>query len=357
MQEQDRKLDFTGQHIYVGLDVSKRKWLTSVYTERYEHKTFSQEPKVTTLVNYLRRNFPCAHYHIVYEAGYCGFWIHEAFTREGIDCIVVNPADVPTRDKEHAHKTDPVDARKLARSLRNGDINAIYVPLRASQEDRSLVRLRHQFVQKQTRCKNQLKALLSYYGISIPDEVSTTHWSRKFITWLEQVTFQRASGNITVTMLLEELKSLRGMIANVTKQIRLLSTQEPYTASIELLRTIDGISVLSGMIFLTEIVDVHRFQNTDQLASYCGIVPGEHSSGDRAIVTGMVHRGNPVLRSLLIECAWVAVRKDPALIAAFERLTKQKAKNNAIIRIARKLLNRIYFVLKHQQAYQPGMVG
>ena len=69
MQQQGTKLDFTGQHIYVGLDVSKRSWLTSIYTERFEHKTFSQDPRADMLVDYLHRNFPGAQYHAVYEAG------------------------------------------------------------------------------------------------------------------------------------------------------------------------------------------------------------------------------------------------------------------------------------------------
>lgn len=357
MQQQGTKLDFTGQHIYVGLDVSKRNWVISIHTEQFEHKTFSQEPKPELLVKYLHRNFPGAAYHVVYEAGYCGFWIHCALTEQGVDCLVVNPADVPTKDKERANKNDRVDARKLVRDLKNGDIDPIYVPQRVSQEDRSLVRLRHQFVGKQIRCKNQIKALLGFYGIAIPDNLARTHWSRMFISWLGQVQFQQASGSVTLLTLLEELKYLRQIIATTTKQIRAFSLQERYRKNIDLLQRLDGISILSGMIFLTEIIDIHRFHSTDQLAGYCGIVPGEHSSGNQQIVTGISHRGNTLLRSLLIECAWVAVRKDPSLIMAYNTLTKRMKPNQAIIRIARKLLNRIYFVLNNQQPYQPIVAG
>ena len=111
MQHQDRKLEFTGQHIYVGIDVSKRSWSVSILVGEYYHKKFTQPPQADVLLNYLRRNFPGAEYHCVYEAGYCGFWIYEALTQGGIQCLVVNPADVPTSHKEKIHKTDPVDAR------------------------------------------------------------------------------------------------------------------------------------------------------------------------------------------------------------------------------------------------------
>jgi len=52
----------------------------------------------------LNRNFPGATYHAVYEAGYSGFWIHDRLREKGIDCIVVNPADIPTTDKERSGK-------------------------------------------------------------------------------------------------------------------------------------------------------------------------------------------------------------------------------------------------------------
>ena len=123
--DKGNKLDFSGQHIYVGMDVHKKSWSVSIYTEQFEHKTFTQPPEVGKLTNYLQRTFPGATYHAVYEAGFSGFWLHDHFREQGIDCMVVNPVDVPTKDKERAGKTDRVDCRKLARSLRNGDMKGI----------------------------------------------------------------------------------------------------------------------------------------------------------------------------------------------------------------------------------------
>ena len=145
------RLDFTGQPIYIGLDVHKKSWSVSIFSEQIEHKTFTQPPEVDKLVNYLRRTFPGALYHSVYEAGYSGFWIHDRLKEKGIDCTVVNPADVPTKDKERVTKRDRIDCRKLARGLRSGEIEGIYVPSRTKLEDRSLVRTRQSMVRKQTR--------------------------------------------------------------------------------------------------------------------------------------------------------------------------------------------------------------
>jgi transposase len=304
------------------------------------------------LVKYLEKHFPGAKYLCAYEAGYFGFWIHEALNKQGVECSVIHPADVPTKDKERRHRNDHVDARKLAHNLRSKQLTPLYVPARSAQEDRSLVRMRTQMVKKQTRCKNQIKALLSFYGIVIPDELASTHWSGRFIDWLESVDMQENSGKQALQALLTELRNLRQLIAQLTQQIRNLAQQEPYTTQVSYLRSVPGIGPLTAMILLTEIIDINRFRNLDHLASYVGLIPGEDSSGEREKTTGISYRRNGHLRALLVECSWVAVRKDPALMMSFGELSKRMHKNQAIVRIARKLLNRIRYVLKHQEFYE-----
>lgn len=351
-----RTTSFTGHHIYAGLDIGKTSWKVCILTEHVEHKTFTQPPSVAAFVQYLKRNFSGATYHCVYEAGRFGFWIHDQLVHEGIECLVVNPADVPTTNKETAHKNDRIDARKLARSLRSGDLRSIYIPSRIACEDRSLIRSRQLLVSKQTRCKNQIKALLGFYGIDIPENINDYNWTRRFITWLQSVSFESESGNQSLRIFIKELLYLRECILEMTKNIRNLAHEERFWINVSNLITIPGISILTAMTFLTELVECDRFKTLDQLASYVGLIPGEHSSGDREIVTGITRRQNAALRSALIESAWIAARKDPALLLTFNTLAKRMPKNRAIIRIARKLLNRIRFVLKHQQPYTIAVV-
>ena len=346
------RLSFAGQHIFVGLDVSKKSWKTCILTKDFEHKTFTQPPKAEILGRYLRRNFPDATYHCVYEAGYFGFWIHEQLHEQGINCFVVNPADIPTRHKEYRRKTDKIDARKLARNLRNGEIDPIYVPDSDAQQDRSLIRMRLSFSMKLTRCKNQIKAFLGFYGIPIPDGMDQRYWSRRFISWLEQLKFSRPSASAALAALIEELLFLRQNILNLTRLIRQLAQQLPYHQHVINLISIPGISTLGAMTLLTEIVDVSRFETLDNLAGYAGLVPDENSTGEQQTITGLTKRRNPAIRRILIETSWIAVRRDPALTQAFNQLTRRMTKQKAIIRIARKLLNRIRFVLKNQTPYK-----
>lgn len=342
-------LDWQGQHVFVALDVHKRSWSVAIVTEQADFKTFTQPPDAKLLVNYLHRHFPNATYHCVYEAGYCGYWICDQLRADGIDCIVTNPADVPTMDKERKHKTNKVDARKLARSLRNGELVPLFVPSRAALEDRTLVRSRHMFVSKQTRCKNQIKALLSFYGITVPEDITDRYWSARYVAWLESVTLQSASGTYALKTLLKELAHLRKSILDTTRAIRLLARTETYAVNVANLITIAGISTVVAMILLTEIISLDRFRCLDHLACFVGLVPGESSSGDERTMTGMTERKNRHLRWILTESAWVAIRHDEGLALAFNTLSRRMPKNQAIVRIARKLLNRVRFVLKHQQ--------
>jgi len=354
--EHVNKLDFSGQSIYVGLDVHKKSWSVSIFSEQCEHKTFTQPPDVDKLVHYLKRNFPGADYRAVYEAGFCGFWVHDQLRDQGVNCIVANPADVPTTNKERTNKRDRIDCRKLCRNLRSGAIQGIYVPSRPKLEDRSLVRTRQSMMKKQTRCKNQIKSLLFFYGIDLPEELVRSSWSQKFLRWIEGLRMERNSGDMVLKAHLEELKHLKPIIASLNRAIILLSREAEYRDWARLLRTVPGVSTLTAMILLTELCELARFATLDHLASYVGLIPDTKASGETEHIGNLTHRRNAQLRAVLIEAAWTASRKDPILLLAFNEYCKRMRKTRAIVKIARKLLNRIRYVLKNQAEYVPGVV-
>jgi transposase len=113
---------------------------------------------------------------------------------------------------------------------------------------------------------------------------------------------------------------------------------------------------MTAMTFLTQIGDINRFERLDDLCNYIGLVPSMYGSGDKMQTGKMIHRGRKELKIMLIEASWEAVRKDPALMLKFNELIKSMHKNKAIVRIARKLLGRIRFVLKNQQHYELSVV-
>jgi hypothetical protein len=105
MQAQNYELNFIGHNIYVGMDVHLKSWTVTIRTEHLEYKRFTQPPDAKALYNYLTRNFSGATYYSVYEAGFCGFSVHRQLEAFGICNIVVNAADVPTKQKEKVEKT------------------------------------------------------------------------------------------------------------------------------------------------------------------------------------------------------------------------------------------------------------
>lgn len=345
-------LNFENHHIYVGIDVHYKSWLVSIHTEKLFHARFSQDPKPDILANYLKRNFPGGIYHTVYEAGFSGFWIDEQLKASGIDNIVVNPADVPTTNKERDRKTDKVDSFKLSKSLRSGELEGIYVHDKNHYEDRSLLRARESLVKDQTRIKNRIKGLMKFFGIDITDEQVKSHWSRKYIELLENEETINSGGKLSLNKYLEQLKFQRKLISETTREIRKLSKGEKYNELVKYLTSIPGISILSAMILLTEIGNINRFSSVDKFLSYIGLIPSEHSSGESENKSHMTRRGNSLLRKIIVEASWIAIRKDPGLMMSYNNICKRKKGSKAIITIARKLATRIMYVLKNKEEYK-----
>ena len=358
MQAQRKELNFDGQNIFVGIDVHLKSWNVSIFTENLYHKTINQPPKAESLSTYLKQSFPNAIYHSVYEAGFSGLHAHYELTNMGIHNIVINPADVPTSDKERRRKTDKVDSNKLARSLRNNELKGIYIPSQEILEDRSFVRVRSSIVKDQSRLKSRLKSMLYFYGIEFPEEFqkSSTHWSKRFVVWLKTVQLNHQSGNIALAMLIKEAELLRTLLLEVNKELKALSNTEKYAEKMELIRSVPGIGLVTGMLFLSEIETINRFENNDKFAGMIGIVPDCHSSGENEKNGEITPRRHIHLRGGLIESSWIAARIDPALSKAFSDYCKRMEPNKAIVRIARKLSNRIYYVLKNEKKYETRIV-
>jgi len=358
MQKQINKLDYKGQNIFTGIDAHKKQWTITVMVENVPYKTFSQPSSVDTLYGYLKKNFPRANYYSAYEAGFCGFWPHFRLQELGVNSIVVNPSDIPTSDKEKRQKDDPRDSRKIARSLQNGDLKGIYVPSQSTLEDRLLVRTRFTFVKELTRFKNRVKSLLNLHGITIPEEFGNNraYWSRRFISWLESIEFTQPSATSALQIIISQCKHLRTNQLEITRQIRKLSKTKKYHKQFKNLISVPGIGPTIAMLILTEIENIDRFKNLDQLCSFIGLIPSTNSSGDKVRTGDITPRGHKLLRSLIVEAAWVAIRNDPALMLCYANYTKRMDPNKAIIRIAKKLLNRIRYVLKNEQKYEKALI-
>jgi transposase len=348
------KKSFTGENIYIGIDVHKKSWSITILTDYLEHKTYNQSPDPSVLISYLQRNFPGANYLSCYEAGFSGFWLHRQLEDQGVKNIVINAADVPSSNKDCETKTDRVDSRKLAKALRGQMLTGIFVPERKDQERRSLSRYRLILMRDLRRSKNRIKSLLQYYGIPIPEGLDNSFWSKRFVTWLKTVKMEEVSGEYCLNTLISNYEFNYRQMLEVGKELRSIFRKEE-KEMYNLLINIPGIGPITAIALISELGPSDRFRKTSQLASFVGLTPRINNSGERERTSGITYRSNKYLRSLLIEASWMAIRKDPALMKYYMELRSRMIGQKAIVKVARKLLNRIRFVMKNKVEYTIGI--
>lgn len=347
---------FKNLQLYVGIDVHKKQWSVSIFTQEAHHRTFSQPPSPSALKSYLDKHFPGATIKCAYEASKLGFWIYRSLTALGYECLVVNAADIPTSNKESSSKTDPIDSRKIAKALRAGLLTSIHVPELQTEGDRQLFRYRKKLQADLTRVKNRIKDKFLFTGTTIPEEFDNANWSKAFLSWVKKADLPDVSTRLTVDRLLEQYLFLYRHFLKVSIEVRKLQRAGRYKKQAKLLRSIPGIGPLTTVELLCEIEDINRFSSFTKFNGFIGFRPGSHSSGEHDWRGRLSYRRHKALRSSLVECAWSSIQKDPVMAQRYNELKQRLTGKRAIVVIARKLVSRIYAVLKNEQPYQLGLL-
>lgn len=348
-------LDFSGETIYCGVDVHKTNIKVNARIGGIEVDSFSQNPDAILLKKHFDSKFPGAKLKVVYEAGFCGFVLQRSLTALGVDCIVVNPADVPCSDKDRKRKDDKRDARKLCLALSKGEMEAIYIPDKLMEHARCLVRYRGRIVENQTRSINRIRQLMNCQGLKLDDP--NERFSLRLVAKLQKIDWGSPILNQTLKYALDDYLQTRNLLKKVTVEIHNLSKEEPFARVQEILRTVDGIGPISAMVIQTEIGDINRFEKLDKLCGYAGLVPDIHSTNDKNANRGITKRSNGFLREVLIESSWMLTRKDPAMYLKYKEYCSRMNANKAIIRIAKHLLARIRYVWIHNEGYRRNIVA
>jgi transposase len=352
---QRKQISFKGQKIFIGIDVHKDSWRVAAAPEVGVIKGHSQKPSAKELFDFLEKHYPDGDYHAVYESGFSGFSTYYALEEAGIQSIVIHAADVPSTQYEETMKTDKVDATKLARSLKAGLLRGIYIHRKDDLDARSVVRMRKTIQQQLGACKSRLKHLLLCNGVQLPERFLKpgTHWSRAFLKWLKEDVKLLSATRGSLDLQIEQVEQMRATLLDATRKVRRLSRSERYKADYDLVTSIPGIGMGVAMTLLTEIGDFNRFQNEREFASYLGLIPTSHSSGDKVAHGEKTFRGNKNIGAQIVEAAWVSISIDRGLGCAYFNYKKKMEPQKAIIRIARRLSNIILSVLKNRKRYEP----
>jgi len=338
--------------VFAGLDVDKKS-MSVLFTDHADVKrSLRMAHSAKPLLNYVRKHFAGKRVAFAYEAGPTGFGLHDELVREAYTCVVVTPAKVPRAPGERV-KTNRLDSRKLAESLRGGQLRGIHVPSTSYRDLRHLVQLRDTHVRQLTASKLRIKSLLLYEGIPFPDPQEK--WSARAMRDLQKLPCSE-----TVRFKLDDLLNTLHFhfqaAAQATKQIRRYCLNDPeLQQSIALLLSLPGIGWIVASHLVARLGDPQLITNGKQIAGFLGMVSSEHSTGEKENRGEITRSGDSRLRNKLIQSAWTAIKKDPELRTFYRRIYQRHAKKvaarKAIVAVARKLTTRIYVVLKEQRPY------
>jgi transposase len=336
--------------LYIGIDVHKKSWYVHFKTDICDHRGFSMPPNFDDLYKYVQVNFPKHEVEIVYEAGCCGFSLARQAMNAAWQVVVCNPADIPRSDKSNYQKTDKIDARNLCKLLQQGLLKEVHVPTEQKEQLCLLLRQRNNITKMLRTLKCQIKANLLYQGIEIPTHLDTPTWSVAFKTWLQQLTFEHSTGLFNMQSKLRVLNTLHQEYLDIATHLRAYCKQH-YKEQYVLLKSVPGIGGYLASAILAELGDITRFKNEKQFSSYIGLVPGIYESAGKDSFKGITPRCRSLIRSYLVEAAWVALRLDPELQAYYRKHVGKNPKT-VIIKIAHKVAKRILAVVKTQQPYK-----
>lgn len=342
--------------IVTGIDVSMKSYVLT-YTDQDQNKRTLRSPAEPTAVyNFFQKRYPDKRILFVYEAGCTGYGLHDYLTSRNKDCIVVHPGSVQKAPKDRV-KNDRIDSNKLSSQALGGQLKGIRVPDEAYRKLRHLASTRQAYAQDIRRAKQRIKSLLLFESIRLPDEIEAgKHWTCRYRESLKKLPLSNEVVRLRLDTLLDDLEHANERLLWVHRQLRhFLRTEKPLANNISWLRSIPGFGFVVSTYFLSRIGDPAHLGNVRQIGSFAGVTPSESSSGEKIEKGSITHMGDRELRRLLVEAAWVAIRKDKELSFFYRRIKSKNASDGgspiAIVAVARKLTARAHKVLKEQRAY------
>jgi transposase len=336
---------------YVGMDVHKKTTTFCVLDEGghvvSRGQVDSDEESWTSIIG----TWPAAEVRVALETGNMTWWVVDVLREVGVEPVVVDARQF----KLIAHskkKSDKHDARALADALRGGlaERCAVHVPSERARRGRSLLRTRQLVVKQSVSTMNAARSMLRSVGV----HVSKKTWS-KSDSWealLSEPSIPKWMKPLLATYreTWEFLESKRASLtAMVTEELH-------HWPEVELLQDLPGYGPLVTLGVLAHLDDPHRFHRSNQVAGYAGLVPTCRDSGESVRRGGITHQGSSILRHLMIQASWAALRSNaltPDLRKWARRLIVKRGIRIAVVALARRLLVLACRLWKNGEVYNP----
>src|SRR5215813_2985663 len=334
--------------VFAGLDVDKRSISVTFTTHQGFLKSLRLPYSVDHLLNHVRKHFPEQKVAFAYEAGPTGYGLYDGLVAQEYRCVIASPSMIPKAPGQRV-KTNRLDSGGRAETLRGGQLKSIHVPSAVYRELRHLTQLRDTFVSEMVAMKLRIKSLLLFEGIAFPPAPAGSQWSFTVKAKLRKLPCSNTV-RFKLDQLLDSLEFAEKQVFKSTKEIRRFCQTDPELSQcIKYMMTVCGIGWIVASQLLARIGDWRELENIRQLGGFLGLVPMEHSTGDKTDRGPITHTGDGRLRSKLIQAAWSAIRKDGELREFFrsvcQRHPRKVASRVAIVAVARKLSVRISVVL------------
>lgn len=340
--------------VFVGLDVDKKSYVLAIRDSDGISRPARMPANPEIFLDYINKYHRGKKIICAYEAGPTGFGLHDRLTESGVPCLVVSPFSIPKATNETA-KTNRIDAKKIAEYLQYGKLKSIMVPNGEYRELRHLTRIREKYVIMRSKAKQRIKALLLQESLyeSLKDE--GVAWTMEYLRKLKEIKTTDAI-RYQLDMLIMDLEYSGKQLLVICRKLRDFCKLHPEIDKYKtFLTSIPGIGFIIAVTILAKIGDPLRLKGIRQLAAFTGMIPWEKSTGDTENKGTITHMGNRILRTLLVEAAWAAIRRDTRLRQFYFRIKYRNhpkaAAKKAIIAVARKMTQIIYRVLTDQRMY------
>lgn len=288
--------------MFIGMDVHKEMIAVAI-AEKHGMPRYYGEIHNTTeaIVKLVKKIVPKGvQAAFCYEAGPCGYGIYRQIKDMGYHCDVVAPSLIPKKAGDRV-KTDRRDSVTLVRLHRAGELTAVWVPDQTQEAMRDLTRIREDMKSMERHARQRLSGFLLrnkqvYAG--------KQKWTQAHFRWLEKLKFESPIQQIVFQEYVDTVKQLQGRVAALEAEMWGALSGWSLGGVVEALMSLRGVNLVTAMTIVAEVGDMSRFENPRHFMAYLGLVPSEHSSGNRQKRGGITKTGNGHVRRVLVESSW-----------------------------------------------------
>jgi transposase len=334
------------------MDVDKRKLVVVIMTAMEILRRITLPYDSKNLLTYVGKNFPGKKAVYIYEAGPTGYGLYQDVKNAGELCFVAVPSMIPKAPGARV-KTNRLDAEQLGFAFRSGNLKYVRVPSRLYIELRHLTHLQQICRRRVTSAKLRIKSLLLFEGLTFPGQ----NWSIATVSALQSKLPDLATGTaITLRAHLKDLSDSQAELNMAKKEVQQFSLANPELNNcMKYLLSIPGVGWTIGSYILARLGGWQHLSRVKGTVHFFGVAPRENSTGEKINRGSITAIGDPIARALLIQAAWIAIRKDPQMRAIYCKIFNTNPKpyrsQKAIVAVARVLAARIHAVLRDQRDF------